>query len=76
MVTAGVTRMSIFVSLETALPSSAAMTAMTRTAKGPPAFPNSLAEKPTVISENRTNGSAWRAKPMAQAIAGPAIFEA
>ena len=37
MVTRGVTRMSIFVSLDTALPSSAAMTAMKSTASGPPA---------------------------------------
>ena len=37
MVTRGVTRMSILVSLLTALPSSAAMTAMNSTARGPPA---------------------------------------
>ena len=37
MVTRGVTRMSILVSLDTALPSSAAMTAMKSTARGPPA---------------------------------------
>ena len=37
MVTRGVTRMSILVSLLTALPSSAAMTAMNSTASGPPA---------------------------------------
>ena len=37
MVTRGVTRMSILVSLLTALPSSAAMMAMNSTARGPPA---------------------------------------
>ena len=37
MVTRGVTRMSILVSLDTALPNSAAMTAMNSTARGPPA---------------------------------------
>ena len=37
IVTSGVTRMSTLVSLETALPNSAAMTAMKRTASGPPA---------------------------------------
>ena len=37
MVTRGVTRMSILVSLDTALPSSAAMTAINSTARGPPA---------------------------------------
>ena len=39
MVTIGVTRMSIFVSLLTALPTSAATIATNSTAKGPPAPP-------------------------------------
>ena len=44
IVTSGVARMSIFVSLLTALPSSAATMAMMRTASGPPAPPSALAE--------------------------------
>ena len=43
IVTAGVTRMSIFVSLLTALPHSPATTAMMRTASGPPAPPSAFA---------------------------------
>ena len=39
IVTRGVTRISILVSLETAFPSSDAMIAMKRTASGPPAPP-------------------------------------
>ena len=61
MVTAGVTRISIFVSLETALPHSAAMMAMIRTAKGPPAPPSALAAQPTATRENSTMGSAFSA---------------
>lgn len=49
IVTSGVTRISIFVSLLTALPSSAARIATNSTAKGPPAPPSAFAEKPTVI---------------------------
>ena len=42
VVTMGVTRMSIFVSLLTALPHSAAMMATNSTARGPPALPRAL----------------------------------
>ena len=76
--------MSILVSLLTALPSSAAMTAMKSTARGPPAplpparvvEPSSLAAYPTVTREKSTRGGAWRAKPMAMAIAAPLMAEA
>ncbi len=61
MVTNGVTRISTFVSLETAFPNSAAMIAMIRTASGPPAPPSAFAAKPTAASEKRTIGSAFRA---------------
>ena len=61
MVTPGVTRMSTFVSLETALPHSAATMAMTSTASGPPAPPSALAAQPTAARENSTMGSACRA---------------
>ena len=56
MVTRGVTRMSTFVSLETAFPASEARTATKRTARGPPAPPRALDANPTVIKENNTNG--------------------
>ena len=42
MVTMGVTKMSTFVSLLTAFPSSAAMMATNSTARGPPAPPRAL----------------------------------
>ena len=42
MVTMGVTRMSTRVSLDTALPTSAAMMATNSTASGPPAPPRAL----------------------------------
>ena len=74
MVTAGVTMMSTFVSLDTALPSSEAITATTSTAKGPPAPPASLAAKPTAASENSTSGGVCSAYPMAMAMAGPATL--
>ena len=60
-VTAGVTRISILVSLETALPHSAAMMAINSTARGPPAPPRELAAQPTPVRENSTSGSAFRA---------------
>ena len=72
IVTAGVTRISTLVSLETAFPNSAAIIAMTRTARGPPAPPSAFAAQPTAASENRTIGSACNARPIATAIAGPA----
>ena len=75
-VTIGVTRMSILVSFETALPHSAAIMAMTKTARGPPAPPRILVAKPTGTRENRTKGGACRADPMATAMAGPTIAEA
>lgn len=56
MVTSGVTRMSIFVSFETALPSSAARIATNSTASGPPAPPRALDAKPTGMREKRTIG--------------------
>ena len=58
MVTRGVTRMSTLVSLETALPTSAAKMAMTSTASGPPAPPRPLAAEPTAMRENNTRGGA------------------
>ena len=51
IVTAGVTRISTFVSLLTALPHSAAMMAMTNTANGPPAPPSAFAAQPTAARE-------------------------
>ena len=54
MVTMGVTSMSILVSLDTALPNSAAMTATKYTDSGPPAPPSALVAKPTGIRENST----------------------
>ena len=61
MVTAGVTKMSIFVSLLTALPHSAARIAMMSTASGPPAPPSALAAQPTAAREKSTIGSALSA---------------
>ena len=61
IVTTGVTRMSILVSLLMALPISAARIATKNTASGPPAPPNTLVAKPTVISENSTSGGACKA---------------
>ena len=58
MVTAGVTMMSTFVSLDTAFPNSAAMMATNSTASGPPAPPRALEAKPTVTREKRTRGGA------------------
>ena len=50
--------MSTFVSLETALPHSAATMAMSSTASGPPAPPSALAAQPTALRENSTIGGA------------------
>ena len=61
MVTAGVTKMSIFVSLLTALPHSAARIAMMSTASGPPAPPSALAAWPTAAREKSTIGGACSA---------------
>ena len=61
IVTAGVTKMSIFVSLLTALPHSAARIAMMRTASGPPAPPSALAAQPTAAREKSTIGGACSA---------------
>ena len=61
MVTIGVIRISTFVSLEIALPHSLAIIATNRTANGPPAPPNALEAKPTVIYENNTNGGHFNA---------------
>ena len=60
-VTRGVTRMSTLVSFETAFPSSDAIIATKKTARGPPAPPRALEAKPTAASENRTIGGQWRA---------------
>ena len=73
IVTLGVTRISTFVSFETAFPHSAAIIATNSTASGPPAPPSAFEAKPTVMRENRTNGGAARAYPIAHAIAGPPI---
>ena len=75
-VTMGVTKMSTLVSLETSLPHSAAMMAMTSTARGPPAQPKTLVAYPTGTREKSTNGGACKAEPMATAMAGPTIREA
>ena len=58
MVTSGVTKMSTFVSLETALPISVERMATKSTASGPPAPPSALEANPTVIREKRTRGGA------------------
>ena len=71
MVTNGVTIISIFVSLETAFPNSAAKIATTSTASGPPAPPSSFDAAPTAASENSTKGAACSAYPIAIAMAGP-----
>ena len=75
IVTIGVTRMSIFVSLLTALPSSEAKIATNSTASGPPAPPSEFAAKPTGISENSTSGGQLSARPMATAMPGPTMSE-
>ena len=61
IVTSGVIRISIFVSLDTALPISAEIMATKSTASGPPAPPRALEANPTVISENSTSGGACSA---------------
>ena len=76
IVTSGVIRMSIFVSLLTALPISAERMATNSTASGPPAPPRALEANPTVASENRTSGGQCSAYPMATAMAGPLIATA
>ena len=76
VVTMGVTRISIFVSLLTIFPASAAIMATNSTARGPPACPRALQAYPTVARENRTSGGACRAYPMATAMAAPLIKEA
>ncbi len=74
-VTMGVTKMSIFVSLDTSLPHSAATMATKYTDRGPPAPPMALAAKPTGIREKRTRDGQWSAKPMATAMPGPTMAE-
>ena len=71
IVTRGVTRISTFVSFETAFPISAVMIAINRTARGPPAPPKAFEAKPTEIIEKSTRGGHLSAYPMAVAIAGP-----
>ena len=61
IVTSGVTRISILVSLEIILPASAAIMATKYTASGPPAPPSALDANPTVISENSTSGGHFSA---------------
>ena len=61
IVTIGVTRMSTFVSLLTALPNSAATTAVTSTASGPPAPPMAFVAKPTGTREKSTIAGACSA---------------
>ena len=70
-VTKGVTRMSTLVSLDTALPHSAATTVMSSTASGPPEPPSTLALAPTVTMEKSTKGGACSASAMATAMAAP-----
>ena len=74
-VTMGVTRMSIFVSRLTALPSSEAMMATKKTARGPPAPPIALVANPTGIREKSTSGGQFSARPMATAMPGPTMAE-
>ena len=74
-VTMGVTRMSTFVSLLTALPISLARIATNSTARGPPAPPMKLVAKPTGIREYSTRGGASSARPMATAMPGPTMAE-
>ena len=57
-VTAGVTMMSIFVSLETSFPISQVMTATKNTASGPPEPPIALQAAPTAHKEYMTSGGA------------------
>ena len=71
MVTNGVTIISILVSLDTALPNSAAKMVTINTASGPPAPPRVFAATPTAASEKSTSGGHCKAKPMEIAIAGP-----
>ncbi len=71
IVTSGVTRISIFVSLETAFPSSAARIVISSTASGPPAPPSVLAACPTAASENNTSGGQCSEYPIATAMASP-----
>jgi hypothetical protein len=47
--------------------------AMSRTARGPPSPPRELAAAPTAVREKSTRAGAFRAKPMAMAMAGPAM---
>ena len=61
IVTAGVTRISIFVSLETSLPTSQAIIATNKTASGPPEPPNVFVACPTAHKENNTSGGASNA---------------
>ena len=61
IVTIGVTMMSTFVSLDTALPNSAPTMATTSTASGPPAPPSAFVAKPTGTRENRTIAGACSA---------------
>ena len=68
MVTVGVTRISTFVSLDTSLPSSAAITAHISVPKGPPRL---LAPTPTAHRLKSTSGGALSASPMATAMLGP-----
>ena len=58
MVTVGVTRISTLVSLETALPSSAATMAAKRVPRGPPRL---LAAAPTAHKQNSTRDGACKA---------------
>ena len=49
---------------------------MSSTARGPPVPPRELEAQPTVTRLNSTRLGAWRAQPMAQAMAGPLMAEA
>ena len=71
IVTAGVTIMSIFVSLDTSFPTSQAIIPIKNTARGPPEPPRALQAAPTAASEYSTRGGAISAWPIARAITGP-----
>ena len=75
-VTAGVTIISIFVSLETSLPISQVSTATKNTASGPPEPPIALQAAPTAQREYMTSGGACKAYPIASAIAAPVTLVA
>ena len=74
IVTAGVTIISTFVFLLTRQPSSAAIIAITKTARGPPAPPVTFAAAPTATRLKSTRAGTPIAKPIPIAIAAPTTW--